>query len=470
MQAFALYAFRQFFSSGHKIKKLNSHYLILMGLVLCSGCFNAFAEGAKNKPLTLEQAIVLAHQHDPWMAGSRHKQRALKALSDGATALPNPKLSFSLVNLPSESFSFHQEAMTQVKVGVSQMLPRGDSLDIKQRQLQHLSEQQPWRRLERQILVERDITQRWLAAFQAHHTIELIEQDRELFQHLADVAQSNYASGLGKTRQQDVVRAQLELTRLEDRLTLLQEQLATNQVSLTEWLVSEENIENGYPLNLDHRFPKVKLKFASLMDASWKDKHWLQVLRKHPVIKNLDLQVMVGKQEVELANQNYKPQWSLNASYSYRADDAFGRDRADFFSIGAGVEIPLFSSRREDSKVQAAKEQTEEVKTEKRLLLRQLLAGAKSSTTRLKQLNKRYDLFEGDLLSAVSEQAEASLTAYTNDEGDFTEVVRARIAELNTRIEAFEISIQRLHTIAQINYYLAGIPPNYSPNMELTDD
>ena len=59
----------------------------------------------------------------------------------------------------------------------------------------------------------------------------------------------------------------------------------------------------------------------------------------------------------------------------------------------------------------------------------------------------------------MESQAEASLNAYTNDDGDFAEVVRSRIAELNARIEALDIDIARLQTIARLNYFFAGNEP-----------
>ena len=55
----------------------------------------------------------------------------------------------------------------------------------------------------------------------------------------------------------------------------------------------------------------------------------------------------------------------------------------------------------------------------------------------------------------MASPAEASLSAYTRDDGDFAEVVRARIAELNARIEALDIDIARLQTITQLNYFFA---------------
>ncbi|MEQ8963564.1 MAG: hypothetical protein RLP02_37605, partial [Coleofasciculus sp. C2-GNP5-27] len=52
----------------------------------------------------------------------------------------------------------------------------------------------------------------------------MIEQDRSLFDYLADVAESAYSNALGRTSQQDVIRAQVELTRLDDRLAALRQQ------------------------------------------------------------------------------------------------------------------------------------------------------------------------------------------------------------------------------------------------------
>ena len=53
----------------------------------------------------------------------------------------------------------------------------------------------------------------------------------------------------------------------------------------------------------------------------------------------------------------------------------------------------------------------------------------------------------------MHEQAEASLTAYTNDDGDFAEVIRSRIAELNAQLDDLSIRIDKQKTIAQMNYY-----------------
>jgi hypothetical protein len=55
-------------------------------------------------------------------------------------------------------------------------------------------------------------------------------------------------------------------------------------------------------------------------------------------------------------------------------------------------------------------------------------------------------------------QVESSLEAYTNDDGEFSEVIRAKIAELNTRIAAIDIEVARQKTVADLNYFFASTP------------
>jgi outer membrane protein TolC len=133
-----------------------------------------------------------------------------------------------------------------------------------------------------------------------------------------------------------------------------------------------------------------------------------------------------------------------------------GDDRSDFFSVGVSFDVPLFTGKRQDKKVQSANAELEAVKTERALVLRQLKASYESAEAMYLRLVERKFLFDSRLLKEMAEQAEASLSAYTNDDGDFAEVVRARIAELNARIEALHVDIDMQKNIAQLNYFQAG--------------
>jgi outer membrane protein TolC len=414
--------------------------------------------------LQLERAIEIAQQNDPWIQGNRLRQEALEAQSTAAGTLPDPMVNIGLANMPTDSFEFNQEPMTQFKVGIAQTLPRGDSLALSRRQLALMGSQHPYQRDERRAGVAVDVTRLWLEAFGAERSIQLIEDNRELFENLVDVAQSSYAAAMGRTRQQDLVRAQLELTRLDDRLSMLHERLEMSRARLGEWLAGDATTDDGpwqygaaQQFELPGELPDLVLENPQLFDQrrSPSTQEIASHILDHPAILNLDTRIDASETGVALAKQKYKPQWTVNASYGYRDNPPSGADRPDFLSVGVAFDLPLFTDNRQDKQVQSAIASTEAIRTEKALALRNMVAAFEAQRARLLRLEERRRLYRTRLLSEMHEQAEASLTAYTNDDGDFAEVVRARIAELNAQIDALDIEVARLATISELNYFFA---------------
>ena len=433
-------------------------------VVVIGSTLLAFAVASQaSAALTLDRAIAIAQANDPWLQGSRAREEAMMARSIAAGSLPDPMVSMGFANLPTDTFDFDQEAMTQFKVGVSQVFPRGDSRALLEKQYRLRGEEHPHQRADRLAKVAVNVTALWLEAYRSHATIDLIEGDRNLFEQLVEIAEANYSSALGRTRQQDLIRAQLELTRLDDRLATLREQLDTSEARLDEWLLSSDPVVDAAPpaeaLALQPGvLPAVTARrpdlFAGSGSTSVND--IAQLLRRHPTVLAVDSRIAATAAGIEIAEQNYRPQWRLDASYGYRDDDPLAGDRADFFSIGVAFDLPLWTEKKQDQGVRSASAATAAARTERSLLLRRLFTSFEAGRARLARLDERQLLYRDRLLKEMSEQAEASLAAYTNDDGDFAEVVRARIAELNARIELLGIEIERLATINQLNYLLAG--------------
>ncbi len=432
-----------------------------------------------NEPLSFEKAVRAAQKNDPWLTGNVHKQRSIESMSTAVNTLPTPKMSIGLANLPTNGFDFGQEGMTQAKVGISQMFPRGDTLEFKSQQLKIQSEAYPYQRKDRESKVAVTVGSLWLDAYRVQQSIALIEKNRSLFEQLADVAQASYSSALGKTRQQDIVRAQLELTRLEDRLDKLAQQKNHYEGKLSQWLttfstaklskisnsidgaslVADLTLYNAlHNIKLSQQLPQINLLNPSFVYTE----SWLKVgelvpyLSNHPSVIAVEKKINATRTGVKLAKQKYKPEWGVNASYGYRGDDPMGRSRADLFSVGVTFDLPIFTENRQDNEVQSAISKTEAMKTEKLLLLRQLLGAYSSAKGRLLRLIDRQDLYKKKLLPQIHDQAEASLTAYTNDDGDFSEVVRSRIAVLNAEIDHLTLNVEEQKILLELNYLLIG--------------
>lgn len=467
------------FSFPVQVRATVASIITLSGLCAISPALQA----ADNQEVwSFNRTITTAQKNDPWLTGNKHQQQAIEAMGNAASSLPDPKMSVALANLPTDGFNFSQEAMTQLKVGITQMFPRGDSLSIKNQQLRIQSEAYPFQRLDREAKVAVTVGSLWLDAYNVQQSTILIEQNRSLFEQLADVAQASYSSTLGKTRQQDIVRAQLELTQLDDRLDILAQQQNAYLGMLSQWLstafingstkANTTEVGQLQHMTLSKQLPQLELLpkdvmipdsiGASINKNGLSNKSWLSVEKlteyftMHPAVIALDKKILATKTGINLAEQAYQPEWGINASYGYRDDDPFGNSRADLFSVGVTFDLPLFTDNRQDMTVKSAVSATEAVKTEKVLLLRQLFGAFSSAQGRLSRLNDRKELYQTRLLPQIHDQAEASLTAYTNDDGDFSEVVRSRIAVLNAEIEQLKIAVEQQKIILELNYLFVG--------------
>lgn len=416
---------------------------------------------ASNESLTLKSVVAISLQNDAWLVGNRYRQRAIEQSSIAAGTYADPKITIATANLPTDTFDVHQEAMTQLSVGVSQLFPRGDSLEIKKEQLRLMASQYPFQREERKSKLTLQISQLWLEAYKAQESIALIEKNRSLFKELADIVESSYATMVGKTRQQDILRAQLELTKLDERLSILgqQKEMATSR--LLEWFYNssesadeESHIETPTFI-LSRKLPNIAMLHQEYFQYKESSQELLDAFKNHPSVKSIEQNVKAASKGMLLAKEMYKPQFGVNASYSYRDDDLAGRQRADLLSVGVSFDMPLFSENKQDRELNAEVLKTKSLQSEKVLQLRKLLSSFKTIKANLSRLKEREALYKKTLLPQIKELTEASVRAYSSDDGSFSDLVRARISQLNAEIDLLNISVEIEKNIVAYNYLFA---------------
>lgn len=427
---------------------------------LCLGAVSLTASASHSQEaetsLSLQNVVRQALLQDAWQTQNRLQQQALESRSQAAGELPDPQFSVTLLNLPTDTFSFDQEPLTQLIGGVAQTYPRGNTLALRRDQLQQQSEQHPLLSLNRQAQLVRDVSQIWLEAYKVRQTISLIQADRVLFDELVDISLASYSAALGRTQQQDIVRAELERNLLDDRLNRLVQRQEALEQQLGEWLGA------GYQAPAEAEFPDAlpQLEVLRALPAGGvqlTESELASLLMSHPSVQVLNKTLQIRQTGVDLAKQAYEPQWKVNASYGYRASDNRGNDRNDLVSFGVSFDLPVFSTVKQDSGVSAAVYQREAVKSERILLLRKMMAQFNALQVQRQRLSERQQRYTQTILPQMRQQAQAALNAYTADNGDFAEVVRARIAELNGRIDALAIAVEQQQLIARLNYLLATV-------------
>lgn len=428
----------------------------------------ASKQGAHNSfRLSLNAAILTAIENDDWLTKSKYEEERLLKLSEGSRALPDPTFNVGLLNLPTDGFAFNQEPMTQFMVGAAQLFPRGDTLALTETQFEQAASIQPYQRLERTAKIAWQTKLLWLDAYKNQSNYAIVQNTKPLFDKLGDIVSANYASSIGSAKQQDIIRADLALIRLKDRLLNLatEKQIALSKLEQFLFSTTQQNsiindfasVETNVVIT-DIADERTFLCLSRLDNAN--EQSLFTLLNTHPKVRALEQKILMQSTSIDLAKQSLKPQFGVNASYAFRDDmpiEQGGNSRADFFSIGMSVSVPLFSKARQDAEVSSNILQVEMLKTEKRLLLRELMSGLKSNIAQYKGSVERLAIYNDKIIPQMTQRTNAALNAYTNDAGQFSEVVNAQIDELDAQVTAINIEVSKLKALAAISYYLASI-------------
>ncbi len=411
---------------------------------LITSLFVANVAHASNA-LGFEQALQQAMASDLLsQAHARHRDSALSA-GKAADWLPNPKIGVKLQNIPVGDWSLEQDNMTQVRFGFSQTIPRGDTLSLTANAASITAEFASENHKLRNQELRRVFSRAWLELVYWTKIRALIVDNRHLFSRLLDITESQY--GVGDKNLTDVVRVELELTNLDVRLASIDVEIAKARAGLAEWLPQLTD----QALMLSH-YPAIGVPqqwlSLSLSDLS-------KALRLHPAISRFDTQIKHKDNAVKLAEQAFKPEWTVEAGYGYRQDNEQGVSRDDLFTIGISVDMPLFSDQKQRYQLNQRQYQLEAEKLQFQQFVQQQAAMTQQTQQMVLRLQDKRALYADKLLKQTEAQADATLSAFTVDAGSFADVIRAYIMQLDT-VLAFETINKELLTAAiELHYYLS---------------
>ena len=413
------------------------------GCVLILGTLLAISAEAQHRvPLTLAEAEDLAVANEPGSTAIRARADAYQEQAVAAGQLPDPVLRVGIANYPIESGGFSTEGMTQAQLGIRQAFPRAKSRALMTEQLRSMSAEQSERAAARSRDVLMAARRSWLEIYYWQSAELIMAESRPFFADLVTITRSMYS--VGRKTQHDVLRAELELSRLDDRLITAQRQSAEGQAALSQWIGRDA-------------YRPVARKLPS-----WDELPSLQALRSrldvHPLLAAADAGIEAKQSAVDLANESYKPGWALDFGYGYREGSlASGEPRSDFVSLSVSVDLPFFSENRQDRELAAALHERRAARNSKAALLARLDSDLGAEYARWSELSRRLSLYEGQILEQSAGQAKAALLAYQSDAGDFSDVMRGYIDDLDTRLEHIRLQVERARSYAEIAN-LGGLP------------
>jgi len=434
------YAIRLFMVGRFFVIKRKVNRLIYMLLLMFS--VNPAVHAAQSTAkLSLPGAIATALEQDEQLKSLELKMQAFQAKAVSASSLPDPKLAVGFKNLPTDSFDLSQEPMTQISIGIKQTIPGGDKLSLKGQLQSEQAEKVAIEIESRKRQVRFIVKKFWYQLATLNRIRQQLQEKKQIFANLRDVSESLFS--VGKKDQQDVFKAEVALAKVEEALLANEQQRQTTIAELSRWL-RETSVDWYHIDQLDtdaRQLDIVKLR-ASLL--------------ANPILKISQQQVAVQKVALSLAEQSYKPDWTLGLSYGQRSGSNMdGSDRSNFVSFDFAVDLPLFTANRQDKAVLAEQNALGAAEWSTQNTLAELRKQLESAWQDYRELKQRFEWFETGLIPLATKHAEAAMDAYQRDVADFNDPMQAYNNLIQLQIEQNKLLQALVTTIARIEY-LAG--------------
>ncbi len=379
--------------------------------------------------------LKLMLEKHPELKMARAEAHAKEEVPSQAESLPDPQLSIGLMNLPVDSFSFNQEAMTAKTIGVTQAFPAPGKRGLRRKVAEGDSTAAEAAVREKRLEL---IEQARIAFYRMRYLMTargLAEKNKEILNDFIDVSMTKYTVGEGL--QQDVLLAQLEYSKMLEYLVRNEHQISTQRKLLNAWA--------GLPENTLWSRPEIPLVDAITgTDSELTER----AVARRPLFAGLNAKLERAHNALALAQKESLPDYAVKFSYSQREDTPM--NRSDLISAELMVDLPVWKSRKQDKMVAEAvdmEEKTREERAAERLRLREKVYELMDEQAKNQKL---LTLFDTALITQASQTVESAVIAYRVNKGSFWSMSMYQSTLFDYQIQRAEVEYELMAARARL--------------------
>lgn len=366
--------------------------------------------------LTLQDAIFIVEDANPGLAEMQARAEAMAAIPPQAGSLPDPMLSLNALNFPTDTFNRDQEPMTQLQLGIEQSLPFPGKLGLKEEAAEFEAAAAASNVDETRLRLVRKVKQVWWQIFYLDRALEIVAHNKNLLHQFVEIAQTKYKVGEGL--QQEVLLAQVELSRLLDRQNELQglrrQQAARLNALLDRNVTAEVILPGQADESLHGLLPEADL--------------YARAEKYRPLLKQKRHEVEAARSRRDFSRRDRYPDFKLGAAYGFRdGENPDGSSRADFASVRIGMSVPLYAGRKQDK---AVDQRTSELLQKKYSLQDEwgrVQAEIESARADYERASEQVQLFKTGIIPQARQSVASMLSGYQVNKVDFLNLVQAQI-------------------------------------------
>ena len=398
-------------------------------------------ERTTEQVVELDQLIAEALENNPDIAAARRRFEAAAKRPSQAGSLPDPSFSLSNFGVGHPFSRLSGSEFANYAVGVSQEIPFPGKLSLRRgiAQKEADSERQTFRA--EVLRVVAGLKRAYFEIYLGQKTIEIMEKNRELLERVSKITEARYRVGSGI--QQDLIKAQLEVTLLAQRLEVVARQRASQEALLRSLLNRSSDGGNSSIRTTELKRSELAYTLEQLSRLALDNAPQLRSRRELVESRGFAL---------DLARKGYLPDFSASLQYQ-KTGPAF----PDYYMAAVEVKVPLYFWRKQRLGVEESAVSLEQSRAEYRSAAQELLFNIKDQYLTAKTSERLLKLYEDAVVPQASSGVDSALAAYETGKVDFLTVMNSLALLLNYETDYYRQLTEYHKAVAKLEE-LSGAP------------
>lgn len=391
-------------------------------------------------PHPVEAYIQFALHQNPEIHAARKRMEAAAHQVPVAASLQDPMLNVTAQPQPVQTAAGQQDLI----VSANQKFPWFGKLGTKAAAAEAETNMARAQLAAAELATIAKVKRAYYELYFIQQSTQVTEAEQRLLGEIRDVANVRYKSG--QASQQDVLRAQLEISNIEKELIQLRQQLQSGQARLARVL---------------HVAPQTRVMALSRIPSEQipYDLNWLQ---RQAVAARPELHAQLAamdrdEQNVELARLDYKPDVTLGMSWIDVSSAGISpvANGEDAFWLTAGINVPIYRKRL-NSAVRSAEAKAVSTAREYDSLRDATLEEVTDLFAQAQSQQAMLTLFREDILPKARQTLAVSSQAYNVGEVDFLTLIENWRQLLRYEIANLRVEASLRQTLAELERVVGG--------------
>lgn len=377
------------------------------------------AQDQNQSVVTLQELIAEALEKNPEIAAAKRRVDVKRARIPQASALPDPVISLTSMGNVVPFWLQKGDPSSARIVGFSQDIPYPGKLSLKgkaartEAEAERFAFEQSWRG------VVTNLKTAYYDLYFIDRSLATVNRTKTLLEQFLKIAEARYE--VGKGLQQDVLKAQTEISILLERGLLLEQRRRSTVAYINSILLRPPDEPLGRVA--DVRKSELPFTLESLYETA---------LNGSPEIKRQERTIDSSQYRLSAARKDFYPDFGASVQYLQRDG------MPDMWSFGVNVKIPLYFGQRQRPAVQEAAAELAGARQEYDSLRAQTMFRVKDYYLTATTSARLLQLYETGIIPQAALTLESSIASYQVGTSDFLTLLTNLVTVLTYELNYYE--------------------------------